>query len=162
LFGTTYEKNSEISNSPTILLIDEADVFFDSDFYGQCYRPSIKLKGPEISNLLNCVWQLSRKDPDRKTDIVSQVKNSEEFKAIINRHKNLKSILENQLNAIAVGAYNYKHDYFIIEKRQKLVYKENDSINERMSYGYKTVFANIYEYERKNVSLTNLEEALCI
>lgn len=39
---------------------------------------------------------------------------------------------------------------------------ENDAINERMSYGYPTVFANIYEYERGNVSKINLDEALCI
>ena len=66
------------------------------------------------------------------------------------------------MNAILIGAYNYKHDYFILEKRQKIAYRENDSINERISYGYKTVFANIYEHERKNVSKTNLDEALCI
>jgi len=70
--GTTFVKNkASISRTPTILLVDEADVFFDSDFYGQCYRPSIKLKGTEISNLLNCVWQLTKQDPDRKKDLVT-------------------------------------------------------------------------------------------
>ena len=45
-FGKTFNKKEQsISNNPTILLIDEVDVFFDSDFYGQCYRPSIKIKG---------------------------------------------------------------------------------------------------------------------
>ena len=57
-------------------MIDEADVFFDSEFYGQCYRPSIKLKGPEIDKLLRFVWQLSKKDPERKTDIVKIIRNS--------------------------------------------------------------------------------------
>jgi hypothetical protein len=76
-FGTNFSKKStSIAITPTILLIDEADVFFDSDFYGQCYRPSIKLKGPEINNLLNYVWESSKKDPERKTDIVKNIKNS--------------------------------------------------------------------------------------
>ena len=40
------------------------------------------------------------------------------------------------------GAFSYKHDYFIIDG--KIVYKDNDSISPSLSYGYKTVFANIY------------------
>lgn len=39
------------------------------------------------------------------------------------------------------GAKSYQHDYFIIDK--KLVYKDNDSISPNISYGFKTVFANI-------------------
>jgi preprotein translocase subunit SecA len=70
--------------------------------------------------------------------------------------------LKNQLHAIVQGAYSYKHDYFIIEKDRKLVYKENDSINYKLSYGYKTVFANLYEFGRGKISQSNLNEALCI
>jgi hypothetical protein len=40
------------------------------------------------------------------------------------------------------GALSYKHDYFLIDK--KIVYKDNDTIASNISYGYKTVFANIY------------------
>ena len=39
---------------------------------------------------------------------------------------------------------------------------ENDSINERMSFGYPTVFANFYEYDKGNVSKYNLDKAVCI
>lgn len=58
------------------------------------------------------------------------------------------------------GAQAYKHEYFLIEK--KLVYKDNDSISPNISYGYKTVFANLYEHRRGNVSKSNLEEAMKI
>jgi preprotein translocase subunit SecA len=60
------------------------------------------------------------------------------------------------------SAYSYKHDYFIIEKDKKLAYKENDSVDYNLSYGYKTVFANLYEFGRGNISQMNLNEALCI
>ena len=43
------------------------------------------------------------------------------------------------------GAFSYQHDYIILKKEKKLVYKDNDSINEKLSFGYKTIFANIYE-----------------
>ncbi len=40
------------------------------------------------------------------------------------------------------GALNYKHDYYIDES--KLVYKDGDAISDKINYGYKTVFANIF------------------
>jgi hypothetical protein len=58
------------------------------------------------------------------------------------------------------GAINYKHKYQIINK--KIVYHINGSIDPLISYGYKTIFANIYEHKRGNVSYPNLQEALSI
>lgn len=58
------------------------------------------------------------------------------------------------------GAVNFKHQYEFHQK--KIVYKENDSICDNISYGYKTIFANIYEYERGNVSKMNLDKVLAI
>ena len=58
---------------------------------------------------------------------------------------------------MVMGANGYKHDYFILESEKKLVYKEGDSINLKISYGYKTIFANMYEFERGNVSKAHLD-----
>jgi hypothetical protein len=51
------------------------------------------------------------------------------------------------------GALAYKHEYFIIDN--KIVYKDNDSISSNISYGYKTVFANVYEYQNGKISKNN-------
>lgn len=58
------------------------------------------------------------------------------------------------------GALAYKHDYILIDS--KLLYKDNDTVSPFINYGYKTVFANIYEYERGNISKTNYDNALVI
>jgi hypothetical protein len=58
------------------------------------------------------------------------------------------------------GALAYKHDYFLIDNR--IIYKHNDTTSPFISYGYKTVFANMYEYERGNISKTNYDDALMI
>lgn len=58
------------------------------------------------------------------------------------------------------GALAYKHDYFLINK--KIVYKDNDTISPFINYGYKTVFANIYENERENISKMNYDNSLII
>jgi hypothetical protein len=103
-----------------------------------------------------------KNDPDRRKPIIETIEKSNEFKAVLHDYSTLKDVLKNQLHAIVQGAYGYKHDYIIIEKTQRLVYKENDSINYKLSYGYKTVFANLYEYGRGKVSKLNLDESLCI
>jgi hypothetical protein len=51
-----YEKNKVLKN-PTILLIDEVDVFFDTNFFGQSYCPAIPLRGKEIEALLRFIWR---------------------------------------------------------------------------------------------------------
>lgn len=61
---------------------------------------------------------------------------------------------------MVAGALNYKHDYFIIDKR--IAYKDNDSISYKINYGYKTVFAYLYEYQHKKVTKVYLDEALQI
>lgn len=43
-----------------------------------------------------------------------------------------------------------------------IVYKDGDSTCEQLSYGYKTVFANLYEYEKGTINKTNLDKALSI
>jgi len=43
---------------------------------------------------------------------------------------------------MVAAALNYKHQYFIID--DKIVYKDNDTISPKISYGFRTVFANIY------------------
>lgn len=53
------------------------------------------------------------------------------------------------------GALNYKHEYRIIDK--KIGYKDGDSISYKVNYGYKTVFANIFEYQQGRISNSSLE-----
>jgi hypothetical protein len=41
---------------PNILLIDEVDVFFSKDFYGNTYSPSASLRDPTINELIKYIW----------------------------------------------------------------------------------------------------------
>lgn len=44
------------------MIIDEVDVFFDQNYYGNTYCPAITLDGPEIMNLLHFVWKSNLKE----------------------------------------------------------------------------------------------------
>lgn len=61
---------------------------------------------------------------------------------------------------MVAGALNYKHEYFIIEKR--IAYKDNDTISYKINFGYKTVFAYLYEFQHSRVSRGYLDDALQI
>ena len=43
--------------NPTILVIDEVDVFFEDSFFGNSYCPGISLRSPAVSNFLEVVWR---------------------------------------------------------------------------------------------------------
>ena len=42
---------------PRILLIDEVDVFFSKDFYGNVYLPQASLTDPTIEKLIKFIWE---------------------------------------------------------------------------------------------------------
>lgn len=134
-------------------MIDEVDIFFDERFFGSTYCPGIKLTDPILARFLEYVWKEVSKlgeNIDPPALIASQ-----EFKKLVERYPSLSKLLENQVHGMVAGALSYKHDYFLIDK--KLVYKDNDTISSNISYGYKTVFANIFEHYKGNVSRQNLD-----
>lgn len=61
---------------------------------------------------------------------------------------------------MVAGALNFKHDYVIVN--QKIGYKDSDSISFKINYGYKTVFANLFEHGTGKVSSQSLGESLQI
>jgi hypothetical protein len=42
---------------PHVLLIDEVDVFFSKEFYGNTYNPQAQIKHKAISALTDYIWQ---------------------------------------------------------------------------------------------------------
>lgn len=47
---------NKLKENPTILVIDEVDVFFDDNFFGSTYCPGIKLKDLTVTRFLEHVW----------------------------------------------------------------------------------------------------------
>ena len=83
-------------------MIDEADVFFENNFYGQSYRPAIKLQSESISNFLQLVWRKTRDLlGEREMKVVyDTLKRSKEFEYVLKEYENLADIIENQLHSM--------------------------------------------------------------
>lgn len=43
-----------------------------------------------------------------------------------------------------IGSKNYKHDYII--HNNSIVYKDQDGISDKISYGFTTMFAYMFEH----------------
>ena len=59
LDGKLNDKNGQTKDyfRPRVLLIDEVDVFFSKDFYGNYYRPSLDLRDKTITDLITFIWK---------------------------------------------------------------------------------------------------------
>ena len=58
-----------------------------------------------------------------------------------------------------IGAKNYKHNYLVHDN--KIMYQDQDGISDKISYGFKTIFASMYEYYvKRQISESSMEKAL--
>ena len=58
-----------------------------------------------------------------------------------------------------LGARHFNHNYLV--HNNKIMYKDKNGISSEINYGFKTLFAYMYEYyEGKRISETSMEDAL--
>ena len=87
-FTKTSSSNDE-EKPKKILLIDEIDVLFNKDYYGDTFNQSIDLRDDTIANLFKFIWT-NRANNQMGYDFI---KNSSEFKKVIEKFKSLQKIL---------------------------------------------------------------------
>ena len=124
-------------------MIDEVDVFFSKDFYGNDYKPCLNLADPTISNLIDLIWS---KRNDLANISLNTIENSREYREVCSKlgndwkpviNSSIKSMIS-ELSSIQTHQYEVKDD--------KIGYIELDNISFNINYGYRTLFA-YYFYE---------------
>jgi methanogenic corrinoid protein MtbC1 len=145
-------KAAEIKR-PRILLIDEVDVFFNKDFYGNSYYPCLLLNDENISKLIEFIWT------NRRNLDFNGIKNSSQFNNCLRKFNQWKILFEETVKDMLSELEIFKsgnNDYVI--QNDKIGYKEQDSISFDLKYGYKTLFAYLHEHENGKISLSSLNE----
>ncbi|ETO08110.1 hypothetical protein RFI_29276 [Reticulomyxa filosa] len=129
-----------------VLLIDEVDVFFSKDFYGNCYSPAATLRHDIITKLIDFIW--------KKRELflkLENVKQSNEYKACCNVLKGWDSLLDEAIKDMLNDVQVFEsHGYQV--SNDKIGYKEQDGISYNIRYGYKTLFAYYHEHEQNKIS----------
>ncbi|CAF0938955.1 unnamed protein product [Adineta steineri] len=149
-------QNSRHKKRAKILLIDEVDVFFSRDFYGNVYTPSARLRDPTIKSLVNFIWA------QRKSNLnVNKVKNTREYACCCQRFPDWEPLIQEVVKDMLSDVHNFKsHDY--VRDKGKIGYIEQDNIVYNVVYGYKTLFAYYYEHENKPIDDEILQENISI
>ncbi|EAR87661.2 helicase carboxy-terminal domain protein (macronuclear) [Tetrahymena thermophila SB210] len=150
-FSENKKKTKKTTKNPSILIIDEVDVFFTKDFYGSMYNPVARLQDENIVKLAEFIWQ------SRKQHLfLEKIQQTNFYKQCINKFKNLRTIIDECLKDMISDSKNFSHDYLVLNDR--ICYKEQDRVSFDINYGYKTLFAYFYEQEKGQISLKSLQE----
>ena len=143
------------TNRLKILLIDEVDVFFSKEFYGNVYTPSTIIRDPTIAALTNLIWQ------SRSKLTYELIKDSDEFKECCKRYSNWEPVVNEAVKNMIYDIKNFEsHDYII--RDDKIGYKEQDNVVFNSVYGYKTLFAYYSGFSKGNITQKSLGENIGI
>jgi len=138
-----------------VLLIDEVDVFFSKDFYGEIFAPSILWQTQQVTALLRFVWQ------NRGRADYSSLANSQEYISLKTQHPRLGTVLDLHLHKIVRALRTFDKKEFAYQVEQgKIGYDEHGTINTRIFKGYNTIFAYFQAFEQKEITQAELDDGI--
>ena len=146
------------SGRPQILLIDEVDVFFGEEFYGNVYRPLAFVQDPTITALVKRVWNL------RNTPAALSFGNfitTAEYVACVKRFGQWGTLVGELVKQMLGDVKSFEgHDYVVDSTAGKIGYKEQDGISFTKSYGFQTMFAYFKEHDAAEISQSSRDKKI--
>ena len=133
-----------LAAAPEILLVDEVDIFFGEDFYGQTHNQVVQLDVPEAVSMLQTVWRL-RVSHRGYGSLLRAAKESAEYRALRVRFSEWDDIIEREVQAMCADVQCFDDPKPHYDKgSDRLGYKIMDGIDyESAVYRYRTAFAHL-------------------
>ena len=127
-----------------ILLVDEVDVFFGNEFYGQTYNQVVEIREPEIEEILKKIWT-SWSQCGRRLKL-SDIKSMPEYARLLAKLSSFSFLLENEIS-LMLNQVSKVDDvpYYLDVENDRIGYRVMDSISYDATYGYSTCFAYLKE-----------------
>lgn len=153
-----------------VLLIDEVDMFFSKEFYGNTYNPTASITGPDVSALLRCAWENRTKPSSELRDILLK---HESYELLLNRvgKSGLRqSIIKDQIYKCIRDLKDFLGDRQPAEKPElqykvvdgKVSYRTLDTVSADVLYGYRTLWTYFYEQQQGTVTAEVMESYLSL
>ncbi|CAF4322129.1 unnamed protein product [Rotaria sp. Silwood2] len=145
-------KNNQHIKRCKILLIDEVDVFFNREFYGNIYTPAASLRDPTITSLVYFIWK------ERQSNLTwRKIKDTDEYKSCCKKFSSWEPLILEAIKDMLSDVKSFEsHDYVV--NQDKIGYFEQGNIVYNIAYGYKTLFAYYYEHEKGRISKESVEK----
>jgi hypothetical protein len=135
---------------PKILLIDEVDVFFSKDFYGNLYKPLSQIRDTTIDELLKYVWT----NRNIKANIqYNTLKTTKPFQNCLTRFSYCSALIEECIKTMLSDLKDFESQDYVVDN-DRIGYKDQDSVSYDIYYGYKTIFAYFKESEANPPRIT--------
>jgi uncharacterized protein YegL len=153
--------NNASHNTEEILLIDEVDVFFSSEFYGNTYNKAAMLREPTIVELLKTIWAESKHGSKRLR--LSFVKQLSSYKELLVKFPGFEFLLENEVRRMLDEVRRVDETpYHLDITTDRIGHKIMDTIDYDVNFGYATVFAYLKEVENLKNPDSTLNRELVI
>ena len=137
-----------------VLLIDELDVFFSSQFYGRTYSPATSINiVNHLDNIIKFIW-------DNKGKVwFNNIQNEESYKKCKNILGEFSPLLDAAIKQMISDCQVFKNHGYIVNEGM-IGYKEQDAIEYDINVGYKTLFAYMHEIEDRKTILPDCKNFL--
>lgn len=150
--GVASSSRSSLARIPKeqrILLIDEVDVFFSSDFYGATYNPATGALVIGVA-VQRYIWD------NRTANLtLEKLQTLPCYIETMKKLPNLRALLDSQFSKMLSDVKSYKEPNYVLHAGddgvKRIGYKHHDGVNTSMRYSYKTAFANMFESEQKTI-----------
>ncbi|KAL4496497.1 hypothetical protein ABPG72_014727 [Tetrahymena utriculariae] len=138
-----------------VLLIDEVDVFFSKEFFGNNYDIVAPIQDETIEKLLDKIWSEKVK-PNFSFKSISE---SDQFKQCLAKFPKWSELIQEQVKIIVHDFKNFND--IIVEnyktKNDKIYYKNQDQYVDNISFGYRTLYSYYQEKENNRISEVGLK-----
>eukprot|EP00808_Paulinella_micropora_P010728 g29972.t1 len=152
--NTNADPGAAAATGPRILMIDEADVFFGKDFYGNSYNAGVTLKEREIQALMQYIWEQQQNKPTLR-----QLQQRPEYQDFVSKNRRCEQYLDLGLQQMLCDVSEYNNPPYRLHNGL-IGYEEGEGISTKKIHGYRTMFAYLHEHERGNVSKATLGQMI--
>jgi hypothetical protein len=156
--GTLKKASGQECTTEEVLLVDEVDVFFGTDFYGKTWRPAAFIN--EGRQILEYLFQNRQsKEMSAYSTYQWMQQNFPPFQAMLSKFPEQQCVLLHELRVMCYDLQRFKsHVYHYDFENNRIGYKHLDGIDYTTRYGYLTAFAYLKEAEEGR--LRDKEDAL--
>ena len=154
-------RGNNLYQKQEILLVDEVDVFFGLDFYGQTYNQVPQLHEPEVVTILKAIWEAYKQGGRRQR--LADIQRLAAYKSLVRKVRGFEYMIDNEISLMLDQVRRVgEKEHFLDGDR--IGYKVMDCVSYNVTYGYRTVFAYLQEAGRGNLKeeARTLQKVLCM
>jgi len=139
---SAHSRGQQINLAQELLLVDEVDVFFGRDFYGQTYNQVAMMQSEEVFEIMIFLWE-HREERSKPFLTLKMLKEGcAAYSSLLSKYSDWKFFLERETEAMCEDLHSYdKTPFHYDRERQKIGYQVMDGYDYHVVYRYRTAFA---------------------